>query len=917
MNQNIKVLTRNPKILEAALTDAGVSMENLRTDVSRAIANLALFQPKEGNNSFGGPWIRDVIAPGHEVGETWCAIISAPDGKSYEVDFTIADKSVTISGEPREVIQQVTYETVPVADAAEAASSEASAGGTPAVPGESANLIAFEGASMVEAPTSKSAWDGFMAMAGGVQTITLGCMGHPLIVTIDVNEAGAKALQAQLLTVSQNSKQRAFNCFDHGGTKGRTEASSWPKKFWWGKKNGSEGIMEAAEPSDTGTAAINGKRYRGFSLTFFTDAEVKKSKLGVPYIEAGARGSEENPAQIICHPLAAEQPEAFLNMGTLTNRPAVVANEPLFAATPSGVGSTVGAITTNNSPPASAAARTAGAPTKTSKPTVMEKTQLDAAALQERCGQLETKIAELTASDAAANRLELRALNAELEANQANLTIAKQNETIVQLQASETKRKETEADAAVTTMIHNQQIPMLDKELQASWKKKFIADPTLIPLTVKAKGPNGRVTPGGTATAMTAALGYGDVNEGPIRIYRHMSELCKRQMRAFGMEAADCKLRSDTAKEFALVYRKEIRGQFDADGCPTMKPEFMYAPISEAVPLEAAADTDTLGTLVGTLVTQRTLDLFKYKFPLISRIMTDMSDQPSDLNQAVSTRKVLVPAVQTFDTVLDTDGYPKGWDVASAAQTTDINITLDELVGVPIPFSMAALSSAQRQLFGEQSEAQVYALIKYFLAKIYAVCTAANFNAYVAVTAADAQGVIRVPTAYDTYKKAMIDFARSSAAELGVAFDANEVPEEMRTLLLNAQYYGKATQDPSIVTFFAGQQAPGIITDGKLPNLSGFVPVKAPNFPGTNNRVGMALQKNGLLAKSRLPANLMDVFPGAGNGTSTQVTDLDTGFTAMMVRYIDNRRGFAAQLLAAILGAAKGDVRGGLVITLQ
>jgi hypothetical protein len=415
---------------------------------------------------------------------------------------------------------------------------------------------------------------------------------------------------------------------------------------------------------------------------------------------------------------------------------------------------------------------------------------------------------------------------------------------------------------------------------------------------------------------MKTAFSYGSVTEGPNRIYRRLFELCELQAALSGRSDPEAaKLREQYSREFALIFGAEIRGAFDASGSPTMKREFVHAPINEAIPLTAAADTDTLGTLVGTMVTQRTLDLFRYKFPLISRIMTDFSSEQSDLNQQVSTRKVLVPAVQTFDTTLDTDGYPKGWDVASAAQTADVNITLDELVGVPIPFSMAALSSTQRQLFGEQAEAQVYALIKYFLAKLYAVCTAANYNAYANVTAADAQGIVKVPNAYPTYVKALIDFARSSAAEIGVAFDSNEVPEEQRTLLLNAQYYGKATQDPSIVTFFAGQQAPGIITEGTLPNLSGFVPVKAPNFPGTNNRVGIALQKNGLLAKSRLPANLQDIFPGSGNGTSTQVMDPDTGFTMMMVRYIDNKRGFAAQLATAILGAAKGDTRGGLVLT--
>lgn len=621
--------------------------------------------------------------------------------------------------------------------------------GTPRI--EGAALEAFS----VDAPET---FNGFMAMAGGVQTFTLGFMGQPLTVTVDVNPDSARCLQRTLEAVNGSGNQKAFNCFDHE----KKAASSWPKRFYWNAEK--KAVYEVAEPSKAGLEAVEGKTYRGFSLTFFTNAQIshRPAFLGGGFeIKAGAVGSPENPAHFICPAVTAQNVTNFLNMGTLTNRPAAKNNEPLFASVPQ---------------------------TKHPNP-----------------------------SD-------------------------------------------------YSSQIMNKTSP---------------------------------------------TFGYGDLREGPARVLKHMIELCAQQQTVSGMDASACQLRSEKAREFAIVYRNEIRGPFDADGSPTMKPDFMYAP------LHAAADTDTLGTLVGTLVTQRTLDLFRYKFPLISRIMTDMSDATGELNQTASTRKVLVPAVQTFDPTLDADGRPKGWATASAAQTADVNIVMDELVGVPIPFSMAALSSTQRQLFTEQAEAQVYALIKYYLQKIYALFTAANYNAYAAVTAADAQGIVKVPTAYVTYAVALIDFARSAAAKIGVAFDANEVPEEMRTLLLNAQYYGKATEDPSIVTFFAGQQAPEIITEGRLPNLSGFVPVKAPNFPGANNRVGIALQKNGVLAKSRLPANLIDVFPGAGNGTGTQVTDLETGFSMMLIRYINNQRGFAEQIACAIIGAAPGDARGGLVITSQ
>lgn len=981
--------------LEAALGDAGISLETLRQNVCSAAADLAMF--KTDADKPYSPWVRDILAPGGG-GSTWCAIISGPDSKSYEIDFTIADGKPVITGDPREVVQEVTYVTAAMEQprkggkfhGAAAATSEAYEAsedanddddndeGTIALHEKAADLhdtaaklhadsgdsamakkhkekakehrdkveslksnaqspmsaaapatrhpspvthFALESALMVEVPTKMIDWQkGFMVMAGGIQTMTLGCEGQPLTVTIDVNAAGARALQAQLEIIRSKSQQKPFNCFDHGGSKGKTEASSWPEKFFW-KDAPKPGIFEAADPSDTGDQAIKGKRYRGFSLTFYTNAQIQQDRSGEYFIEAGDFGSPEKPAQIICPPGVAENPEKFLNMGTLTNKPASVKNEPLFASQPDGGRAQA------HSPAASseAAARNAGASstTTTTKPKTMKKVlELDAAALQERCEQLEASIAELTAKSDAASRDKLTVAEAELEAAQAKLELAKEQEKTKALEASETKRKEKEADAAVETMKSNGVIPMLDKELAASYREKFIKDPSLIPLMTAMRGT---LSPARTGTReMTAAgnagsrFGHGDVREGAVRILTAMGELCKRQMPIKGLDAMSNQQRTAIAREIAMIYRNEVRGKvLEADGMggfrPTMNPDFILAP------LEAAADTDTLGTLAGTLVTQRFLDIFMYKLPLIAngKIMTDFSDQPSDLNQTVSTRKITIPSPVAYDPTLQGDGFPNGWVPTTPATSVDVNITMDELIGTPIQFDLAALSSTQRQLFSEQAPAAAYANALYLLKKIYNVCTAANFNSYANVTAADANGIVKVPIAYPTYVVALIDFARSKISEVAAAFDANEVPDEDRSVLLNAAYYNKATTDPSLVTFFAGQQSPEIVTQGNLPDLAGFTPIKAPNFPGTNNRFGIFLQKNGLLVKTRLPANLNTIQQGSGNGTVTQIVHPETGVAMMVVLWTDHRRGYTAWLPCFIIGAAKGDPRGGIVGTTQ
>jgi len=543
----------------------------------------------------------------------------------------------------------------------------------------------------------------------------------------------------------------------------------------------------------------------------------------------------------------------------------------------------------------------------------MNETAESLAELQARNAKLEKDILALQAKDDAVSKADLRAAQAELREIKAQISLASALEKTTALEAAESKRKEDGAEAAVQAMVSSGEIPVRDTELQATYKAKFIADPTLIPLMASKGLAGGGLQTGrvgkGADEGNQLALGYGNVHEGANRVNKAMAALVAKQMKIVGFGPVEREQRNQLALEASLIWSKEIRGPANASGMLTMKPEFINSP------LEAATDQTTLGTLVGTYVLQRWLDVFRFKFPLISRIMTDFSAEPSDLGQVVNTRIILIPAVQSFDNTLDTDNRPKGWATASNGQTTDVNITLDELVGVPMPFSVATLSSTRRNLFGEQAEAQVYALVKYYIAKIFAICTAANYNAYAAVTAADAQGIVRVPTAYATYGIGLIDFGRTSVAGIGAAFDANEVPDENRSLLLNAAYYAKGTVDPSLVTFFAGQQSPGIVTEGKLPNLNGFDLIKAPWFPATNNRVGFALQKNALLAKSRLPNNILQVFPGAGNGSWAQVTDAETGFSLAMIEYVNNTRGFAERIACAILGAAKADARGGLVIT--
>lgn len=777
-------------------------------------------------------------------------------------------------GEAGEVIRQTQYTPVQ-SESAEAAHEAAP------------EILALEAAAAIAAPITAATE--FMFMPAGVHELSVRQGGVHIDIAVDVKKAAAEALNEQLQAVNGRSAHRAFLDFDHK----HGAASAWVKKFVW-RDGPAPGVYVQVEWSKAGREAIEGKTYRAFSPAFHTNAQPKlKKRGGVPYfeIESGAPGSPENPAEIMANP------GARLWFGGLVNDPAFSDILPLTAKK-------------SHDLPAAAAAgavetQTNGAAAPPTKMKTLEQIQAEKAALEARNTQLETRISELEAKHDAQSQADLKIAQAEKEALEARLENANLMERNAALEAAETSRKEQAADAAVEAMKNNGQIAMLDKEMAASYRAKFIADPTLIPLVVKRGSGQGALEAGRTTRNTGAVLGYGDVREAPIAVMKALAGLVKQQQGIRGMGAVECQQRGKLALEAAAIYDKEFLSTIlDKDGIPKIHSHYM------GLPLEAATDADSLGTLSGTLVTQRALQLFKYKLPLFTRIVTDFSAEPAVKGQTVSTRKVTVPSVQTYDTTLGSDGRPAGWGTASAATTVDANTSLDELVGVPIPLSMSTLASTNRNLFAETAPAAMYALAKYFIDKIYGKCTSANFNAYAAVAA-------KVPTAYATYGVGLVDFARSHITKIGAAFDFNEVPDEDRFVVLNPEYYAKGTNDPSLVTFFAGQQNPEIVRQGVLPRLNDFEMIKAGNFPTSNNRVGFAGQKNSLIALTRLPSDYTTALPGASNGTVTQVTDAETGLTMLLIQYVNHQKGYAEWLICVLLGADVGDKRGGLVITSQ
>jgi phage I-like protein len=443
-------------------------------------------------------------------------------------------------------------------------------------------------------------------------------------------------------------------------------------------------------------------------------------------------------------------------------------------------------------------------------------------------------------------------------------------------------RRKADADKAVKTAVARGAIPAADETVKAKWANLIESDPSNEVLLALLPGNPALQDTGARASKI-------ECKEGPGRILGAFAAIACKQHKIQGFDPVAQMQRGEAARELASFFAREISGKDAVLDCP----------------ISAADYTDpagNLGTLTGTLVAQRTLQLFKYDLPILSRITTDFSDQPANFGQTVNTRIVSVPSVTEYNT---TTGFttPTG-----TPTTTDVNISLDKHIGVPLRFTANTLASTVRNLFGELAPAASYAIAEYFANKLYALFTLANYTSYAVQSAT-------VPTAYPSYKLALSDVSRGRLTEIAAAMNQAKVPRLNRTVLFNSQYFAKLTNDPSLTTFFAAMAAPRMISDSELPKLATFIPIEAPNLPTTGNLVGMALQQAGAALISRLPNDYTQMLPGANYGSVTTQMDPDTGLAMMLVQYVEHKVAYAEWRLQVMLGAGVGDPRGGLCIT--
>lgn len=708
-----------------------------------------------------------------------------------------------------------------------------------------------------------------MWMPGGAHTITPSQGGRAVKVSLAVTPATAAAAEQQRRAIEARTGKRVYFSIFHDAE----TAGFWPSQFRWGTVanpdgRNVEGVVADGEWSKAGREAVEGKNVRTFSPRFFVD------------------DVSANPASVICNPTSNP------NMGAFENDPAFWQMPPLWARD-------AGAIS------AASAVNAAGANSSFTNQINMTPEQL--AALQASIKTLEQDIAALKARSAtdAESAKALQAKQAEHSAAQAQLDNEQLRAQLKTKTDALEARQSEDAKSAVDRAIKRGAILPQNKDAIAALEAKAAQDPGMIAVIDAMQGNAalaGSITPRGNAIQARSAVG-GSVTGG------FNAREAMRSLHAILARNSKIPLNQQTAKEKGAI-ALEASQFYGVELTPNMT-AWLDMPLREAI--EAADVTDAnLGTLSGTLVSMRTLELFQYNYPLFTQLATDFSDQPGLFNQTENTRILVKPAVQTYDTTTDAAGRPKGWSTVSPATTIDVPIKLDSYIGIPIVFSQQTIASTARRLFDEQAAPASAALGDYFAQKITALMTPANFNAY-----AVKNGNF-VPDVYATYVKALKDFSVAAFDDVEAIFDPNQVPTSGRFAFLTSPYYSKIRQDPRLNLFFAAQQSPEIVTKGDLPELTGFAPYRAPwllNNNTTDKMTSFFGQKNAIVLKTRLPMDFTTQIQAMVPGSITTITLPATGFSVALVQYVSLRENYAEWRLEGMLGAAVGDRRAGLVGT--
>jgi hypothetical protein len=450
----------------------------------------------------------------------------------------------------------------------------------------------------------------------------------------------------------------------------------------------------------------------------------------------------------------------------------------------------------------------------------MTGTPTELAALQARIAELDTKNKELEAKVSA----EDDDTKAAIEAAQAEATEAKRKLDEMQSQLDERKRRD--ADACIASAVSRGAIAAKDDAGQKRWRDLILADPANADLLAKQPG--------------RPALNAGRISRPAIEIVKADTNDILRGYMSAG-----------APRDKGFFYHREIKPMLD-------KGENVLARAGR-IPFEAS---NTLGTLVNALVSQRTLELVTSLRPMLKGVVTDFSDEVKSLGDTVKTRTIGLPTVQTF-----------GGSVSETADT-DVTVTLDQFKEVKFTYTAAELAGTARDLVKEHAEALAVGLGNSIVDAMCALITESAFGSTAATQTIKAAASCDFST-ITGIAKAMNNIGVPPMGRF--AWVDADVAEALANDELMVQYYDKG---PVVNAYSHWTNVKGFADIWEYPQLSTILTAQS--------IIGFFAHRSALIVSARVPANPTTVGSGTYIGKIGTVTDPISGLTVVTDEYTDS-----------------------------
>ncbi|MHC1762795.1 MAG: phage protease [Verrucomicrobiia bacterium] len=427
-------------------------------------------------------------------------------------------------------------------------------------------------------------------------------------------------------------------------------------------------------------------------------------------------------------------------------------------------------------------------------------------------------------------------MTTELEATQ-----AENRELREALQA----RRKADAKAAVDAAIRRGVIPPKNEAIQARWAVRIEANPEDAELLAAMPGHNPSVP----------ITRPGNVELSILR--EDIANVLKGYLSA------------KTPSDKGLIYRQEIDARLN-------KGEIIpFGALQDRLPLDAQ---NSLGTLVGNIISQRTLALVYSRRPMLKAVFTDFSDAGACLNQNVYTRTIGMPTVQDF---------PAG--AATDRSDTDYPVTLDQAKQVRFTLTALEANATGRDMIAEHAEPMAVALGSYLVDAVAALVTD-DF------------------TEETVLGSAQVDFTTLSA--IAKAMNAIGVPDMGRRAWVNSDVAESLTNDELVMENFDNENESAY---GHWRNIKGFADIwEYPALPANNvNLTGFFCHASAVLLVARICTNPQGLLGASYPGRLMTVTDPVSGLSVLSNQWVDAESLALNDRLIVLFGVDRGNLNCG------